>query len=55
MSLKYQNHQNKSIGIDKLPKQIRESNVLTGNNLGKLGNIETSFILLKIQLLYKSY
>ena len=30
----------KGIGIDKLPKQIRESNVLTGNNLGRLGNIE---------------
>lgn len=30
----------KGIGIDQLPKHIRESNVLTGNNLGRLGNVE---------------
>ena len=29
---------NKGIGVDSLPKSIRESNVLTGNDLGRLGN-----------------
>nr|WP_297789377.1 flavin reductase family protein [uncultured Allomuricauda sp.] len=29
------------IGVDALPKGIRESNVLTGNNLGRLGNLES--------------
>lgn len=28
------------IGVDALPKGIRESTVLTGNNLGRLGNLE---------------
>ena len=28
------------IGVDKLPEEIRTSKVLTGNDLGKLGNIE---------------
>ncbi len=31
---------NLGIGIDKLPKHIRESTILNGNNLGRLGNIE---------------
>ncbi|TAE11584.1 MAG: flavin reductase family protein [Bacteroidetes bacterium] len=31
----------KGIGIDQIPDAIRLSNVLTGNNLGKLGNVET--------------
>lgn len=30
----------KSIGIDQLPASIRTSTVLTGNNLGRLGNVE---------------
>lgn len=30
----------KGIGVDALPKGIRESEVLTGNNLGRLGNVE---------------
>ncbi|GGG54628.1 flavin reductase [Croceivirga lutea] len=30
----------KGIGVDALPKGIRESEILTGNNLGRLGNIE---------------
>lgn len=30
---------NKGIGIDGLPSSIRESTVLTGNNLGRLGNV----------------
>jgi len=28
------------IGVDALPKAIRNSNVLTGNNLGQLGNVQ---------------
>ena len=28
------------IGVDQLPKHIRESELLTANNLGRLGNIE---------------
>ncbi len=31
----------KGIGVDEIPKRIRESVVLTGNNLGRLGNIAT--------------
>ena len=30
----------KGIGVDQLPKGVRESDVLTGNNLGRLGNVE---------------
>lgn len=30
----------KGIGIDQLPKNIRESTILTANNLGRLGNVE---------------
>lgn len=30
----------KGIGVDRLPEHVRESDVLTGNNLGRLGNIE---------------
>lgn len=30
----------KGIGVDALPKGIRESDILTGNNLGRLGNLE---------------
>ncbi len=30
----------KGIGVDALPKGIRDSEVLTGNNLGRLGNLE---------------
>ncbi|MBC5993346.1 flavin reductase family protein [Pontibacter cellulosilyticus] len=32
---------NKGIGVDKLPAFIRESVILTGNNLARLGNSET--------------
>ena len=28
------------IGVDGIPKNIRESKILTGNNLGQLGNVE---------------
>ncbi|CAA0163942.1 flavin reductase family protein [Tenacibaculum maritimum] len=30
----------KGIGVDTIPKEIRNSEVLTGNNLGMLGNVE---------------
>lgn len=30
----------KGIGVDALPESIRQSTVLTGNNLGRLGNVE---------------
>ncbi len=30
----------KGIGVDSIPKEIRSSLVLTGNNLGRLGNVE---------------
>lgn len=30
----------KGIGVDRLPEHIRNSSVLTGNNLGRLGNLE---------------
>lgn len=31
---------NKGIGVDQLPEAVRNSHILTGNNLGKLGNVE---------------
>ncbi|OJJ23958.1 flavin reductase [marine bacterium AO1-C] len=31
---------NKGIGVDLMPEVVRNSHILTGNNLGKLGNIE---------------
>jgi flavin reductase (DIM6/NTAB) family NADH-FMN oxidoreductase RutF len=31
---------NKSIGVDSLPESIRHSDILTGNNLGQLGNVD---------------
>jgi flavin reductase (DIM6/NTAB) family NADH-FMN oxidoreductase RutF len=30
----------KGIGVDQLPEAVRNSSVLTGNNLGRLGNVE---------------
>ena len=33
--------QTKGIGVDAIPEAIRLSEVLTGNNLGRLGNVET--------------
>ncbi len=30
----------KGIGVDQLPEEVRNSKVLTGNNLGRLGNLE---------------
>ena len=29
------------IGIDQIPNDIKNSNILTGNNLGQLGNVES--------------
>lgn len=31
---------NKGIGVDQLPESVQNSTVLTGNNLGRLGNLE---------------
>src|SRR5205085_1613026 len=31
----------KAIGVDTMPAHVRLSNVLTGNNLGQLGNVES--------------
>jgi len=28
------------IGVDNMPEEVRNSNILTGNNLGRLGNVE---------------
>ena len=33
-------NRNLGIGVDQIPDVIRNSSVLTGNNLGRLGNIE---------------
>ena len=30
------------IGVDQIPEDIRNSNILTGNNLGQLGNVEAT-------------
>ncbi len=30
----------KGIGVDRLPAEVRNSSILTGNNLGRLGNVE---------------
>jgi len=34
-------NRNIGIGIDQIPEKIRDSKILTGNDLGKLGNIES--------------
>jgi flavin reductase (DIM6/NTAB) family NADH-FMN oxidoreductase RutF len=31
---------NKGIGVDQLPESVKDSTILTGNNLGRLGNLE---------------
>ncbi len=31
---------NKGVGVDQLPKHVLQSNILTGNHLGRLGNME---------------
>ena len=35
---------NKGIGVDQLPEHIRNSSLLTGNNLGRLGNTEKEVV-----------
>ncbi len=39
----------KGIGVDNLPESIRNSTVLTGNNLGRLGNVEELPTLTEIE------
>ncbi|MFD2588621.1 flavin reductase family protein [Croceitalea marina] len=39
----------KGIGVDALPENIRNSSVLTGNNLGRLGNVEELPTLTEIE------
>ena len=43
----------KGIGVDALPNGIRNSEVLSGNNLGRLGNIEELPTLLEIEAIGK--
>lgn len=45
---------NKGIGVDQLPPSIRNSKVLTGNNLGRLGNSEKLPSKAEISKLLKS-
>ncbi len=40
---------NKGIGVDKIPAFIRDSHVLTGNNLGRLGNVEALPVRKEVQ------
>ncbi|MEP5341919.1 MAG: flavin reductase family protein [Algibacter sp.] len=40
---------NKGIGIDNLPKHVVDSNILSGNNLGRLGNLEQTPNALQIE------
>ena len=40
---------NKGIGVDQIPEEIRNSPVLTGNNLGRLGNAEHLPSLVEIE------
>lgn len=42
------------IGVDKIPERIRYSKILTGNDLGKLGNVETLPTKEEIDLMKKS-
>jgi flavin reductase (DIM6/NTAB) family NADH-FMN oxidoreductase RutF len=45
----------KGIGVDAIPANIRNSSILTGNDLGKLGNIETLPERLAIQQHYDQH
>jgi len=44
----------RGIGYDQIPLQIRESNILTANNLGRLGNIEAIPTFLEAEEFKKS-
>ncbi|NKI30663.1 flavin reductase family protein [Croceivirga thetidis] len=45
----------KGIGVDALPQGIRESAILTGNNLGRLGNLEELSTATEIEIVAKQY
>ncbi len=45
---------NKGIGVDQLPKHVLQSNMLTGNHLGRLGNMEQLPTKESIEILKKS-
>lgn len=45
----------KGIGVDALPVGIRESEILTGNNLGRLGNLEQLSTVAEIEKVAKQY
>lgn len=40
------------IGVDQIPKEIRNSEILTGNNLGQLGNVEQLPSFTEIEAFY---
>lgn len=42
------------IGVDQIPEEIRNSNVLTGNDLGRLGNVEQLPTAIEIQEFIKT-
>lgn len=44
----------KGIGVDSLPEAVQESNILTGNNLGRLGNLETEPTTVEIDAIRNS-
>jgi flavin reductase (DIM6/NTAB) family NADH-FMN oxidoreductase RutF len=43
----------KGIGVDAIPAHIKNSNILTGNDLGKLGNIEELPTFIEIEAYFK--
>ena len=45
----------KGIGVDKLPSHVLKSNILTGNHLGRLGNMEELPSMKKIKKQQKSH
>lgn len=54
---------NLGVGVDQIPQDIRNSTILTGNNLGQLGNVETipdetevnDYKLMELSELFMSY
>jgi len=44
----------KGIGVDSLPVSVRESKILTGNNLGRLGNLERVPTTSEMDMILKS-
>lgn len=45
---------NKGMGVDQLPENIRLSTILTGNDLGQLGNVETMPNMQAVEMFKKS-